>query len=50
MSRFVPGTGLLRPDVFRGRRRFVEATCAQLFILWARHVLVEPDEVLAPYE
>ncbi len=36
--------------LFRGRRRFVEATCERWFVLSAKHGLVAPDEVIAPYD
>ncbi len=34
----------------RGRRRFVERTCARWFVLSAKHGLVEPDQVIEPYD
>ncbi len=45
-----PARDLYDSTLFRGRRRFVEATCDRWFILSAKHGLVAPDEVLAPYE
>lgn len=36
--------------LFTGRRQFVEASCDEWWILSARHGLVHPQEVLAPYE
>ena len=45
-----PAADLYDSALVRGRRRFVEATCDQWFILSAKHGLVAPDEVLARYE
>lgn len=45
-----PAEDLYDSVLFRGRRRFVEATCDRWFILSAKHGLVVPNEVLAPYE
>jgi len=36
--------------LFLGRRRFVERTCDQWFVLSAKHGLVEPDRVLEPFD
>ena len=36
--------------LFRGRRGFVEASCDSWWILSAKHGLVDPEEVLAPYD
>ena len=36
--------------LFRGARRFVEGSCDRWFILSAEHGLVDPDQILAPYE
>lgn len=45
-----PARDLYDSTLFRGRRRYVEATCARWFILSARHGLVAHDDVLTPYE
>ncbi len=36
--------------LFLGRRRWVEQTCGRWFILSAKHGLVRPDALLAPYD
>ena len=36
--------------LFRGRRAYVERTCARWYVLSALHGLVAPDESLAPYD
>ncbi len=36
--------------LFLGRRPFVERSCGEWWILSAKHGLVHPDEVLAPYD
>jgi hypothetical protein len=36
--------------LFRGRRAYVERTCARWYVLSAAHGLVAPDESLAPYD
>jgi cytoplasmic iron level regulating protein YaaA (DUF328/UPF0246 family) len=36
--------------LFVGRRRYVERTCSQWWILSALHGLVSPEEVLQPYD
>ena len=36
--------------LFRGRRRYVEASCDRWFILSAKHELVEPDRILHRYD
>lgn len=45
-----PARELYTSTLFLGRRAFVEAMCDQWFILSARHGLVNPDEVLEPYD
>lgn len=45
-----PARDLYVSPLFRGRRRYVEATCGRWFVLSARHGLVRPDEVLTPYD
>ncbi len=37
-------------ELFRRARVYVEATGCRWFILSAKHGLVDPDEVIAPYE
>ena len=36
--------------LFLGRQSFVERSCGEWWILSAKHGLVHPDEVLAPYD
>ena len=36
--------------LFKGRRRWVEATCSRWFILSAKHGLLHPASVVAPYD
>jgi hypothetical protein len=36
--------------LFRGRRRFVESSCDEWWILSALHGLLHPDDVLDPYD
>jgi hypothetical protein len=45
-----PGKDLYASPLFRGRRRYVEASCDRWFVLSALHGLVAPDEVLEPYD
>jgi hypothetical protein len=45
-----PARDLYLSDLFVGRRRYVERTCSQWWILSALHGLVHPDDVLAPYD
>jgi hypothetical protein len=45
-----PAGELYVSPLFAGRRRFVEASCDRWFILSARHGLVDPDEVVEPYD
>ena len=35
--------------LFRGRRRWVETTCSRSFILSAKHGLLDPTSIVAPY-
>lgn len=44
-----PAKDLYRSTLWRGRRRYAEATGLPWFILSALHGLVEPDQHLAPY-
>lgn len=37
-------------NLFLGRRAAVERTCTRWFILSAKHGLLSPDEVVAPYD
>jgi hypothetical protein len=41
---------LYTSPLYRGRRAFVEKTCDRWFILSALHGLVDPDDVVAPYD
>jgi hypothetical protein len=41
---------LYTSTLFAGRRRWVERTCDQWFVLSAQHGLVDPDAVLEPYD
>jgi hypothetical protein len=49
-SQAAPARELYVSPLFRGRRAWVERTCDRWFILSAKHGLVEPDRVLAPYD
>lgn len=41
---------LYTSPLFQGRRRWVEQTCGRWFILSAKHGLLYPDTVIAPYD
>jgi hypothetical protein len=41
---------LYTSELFRGRRAFVERTCDRWYILSAKHHLLAPDQVVAPYD
>lgn len=41
---------LYTSTLFRGRRAWVETNCDRWYILSAKHGLIGPDEVLAPYD
>jgi hypothetical protein len=45
-----PAKDLYLSPLFLGRRRFVERTCNEWWILSALHGLVHPDDVLEPYD
>ena len=45
-----PAKELYQSTLFLGRRRFVERTCDEWWILSAEHGLVHPDDLLAPYD
>ena len=49
-SQAAPARELYTSPLFRGRQAWVERTCVRWFVLSAEHGLVEPDEVLAPYD
>ena len=49
-SQAAPARELYTSPLFRGRRAWVERTCDRWFILSAKHGLVEPDLILAPYD
>lgn len=36
--------------LFAGRRRYVEKSCDRWFVLSAKHRLVDPDDLLDPYD
>jgi len=44
-----PAKDLYDSELFRRARAYVEATGCPWFILSAKHGLVAPDEVIAPY-
>ncbi len=50
LTQSAPARELYTSALFAGRRAYVEATCDQWFILSAKHGLVEPGEILAPYD
>jgi hypothetical protein len=41
---------LYTSPLFLGRRRYVERSCERWWILSAAHRLVDPDDVIAPYD
>lgn len=45
-----PAQDLYTSPLFRGRRAAVERTCDRWFVLSALHGLVEPDDLLDPYD
>lgn len=45
-----PARDLYTSTLFRGRRRFVERSCSEWWILSALHGLVAPHEVVEPYD
>ncbi len=45
-----PAEDLYTSTLFIGRRRFVERSCDEWWILSAAHGLVNPEAVLAPYD
>ena len=45
-----PAKDLYTSPLFVGRRRFVEAGCDRWFILSALHGLLDPHQVIEPYE
>ena len=46
----LPAKDLYLSPLFKGRRRFVENTCVEWWILSALHGLVHPDDKLEPYD
>lgn len=51
LDRPAPARDLYSPStMFAGRRAYVERSCDKWFILSAKHGLVAPDEMLAPYD
>ncbi len=49
-SRPLPARDLYRSRLFAGRRSWVERSCDQWWILSAEHGLVDPADVLTPYD
>jgi hypothetical protein len=49
-SSSAPARDLYTSALFLGRRAFIESTCDRWFILSAKHGLVDPDDVLDPYD
>lgn len=45
-----PARDLYVSPLFTKSRAYVERTCGKWFILSAKHFLVDPDQVLAPYD
>ena len=45
-----PAKDLYTSPLFVGRRRYVERTCDQWFILSAKHLLLDPEQVIAFYD
>jgi hypothetical protein len=45
-----PARDLYTSTLFRGRRSFVETSCSEWWILSALHGLVDPSDVVAPYD
>ena len=45
-----PAQDLYVSTLFAGRRRYVERTCDRWFILSAKHGLLEPTSLVAPYD
>jgi DGQHR domain-containing protein len=50
LSRPAPARELYASPLFRLASRFCSATCDRWFVLSARHGLVDPDQVIAPYD
>ncbi|HYH51672.1 MAG TPA: hypothetical protein VEG38_19180 [Acidimicrobiia bacterium] len=49
-SMAAPAVELYASSLFAGRRRFVETSCDLWFILSALHGLLDPHQVIEPYE
>jgi hypothetical protein len=45
-----PAAELYTSALFRGRRRYVERTCDRWFVLSAKHGVIEPVELVEPYD
>jgi uncharacterized HhH-GPD family protein len=45
-----PAQELYTSAMFHGRRAYVERSCDRWFVLSAKHGLVDPDEVIEPYD
>jgi hypothetical protein len=50
LEQAAPAAELYTSPLFTGRRKAVERSCDQWFVLSALHGLVRPDEVLEPYD
>lgn len=45
-----PARDLYISTLFKGRRRYVESSCDRWFVLSAKHGLVDPQEIIEPYD
>jgi endonuclease-3 len=45
-----PAQELYTSAMFHGRRAYVERSCDRWFVLSAKHGLVDPDEIIEPYD
>jgi hypothetical protein len=50
LDRPAPARELYTSPLFRGSLAYAEQRCDRVFILSAKHGLVSPDEVIAPYD
>ena len=50
LDRSAPARDLYRSALFIGRRRYVDASCDDWFILSAKHGLVRQNDMLDPYD
>ena len=49
-DRPLPARDLYLSALFLGRRAMVERTCTRWFILSAKHGVISPEEIVAPYD